>query len=291
MNIQMITATTTMRELQKKVDTISNNIANMNTVGFKSSGSTFHDLLTQNIKNQPHAQKEIGRETPYGLRVGHGAKLGQTTMRFGQGTIQETGRPLDLMIEGETGWFRTSREWVDAEGNPRAETSYTRSGAFNLQPNPNNPDQLQLVTPQGHAVLDNLGLPVSFDSDFEHMEIDSAGTVRVSYQGVNQQDLFQLSLAQIHRPDLLEAMGENRFRLTGDDQQLIDEGIITLIDLNELDASERPFSIRQGALELSNVDLTHETTELMVAQRLMQFQARSLSIADDMMGIANSIRG
>lgn len=291
MNIQMITATTTMSQLQKRVDMISNNIANMNTVGYKRRETTFQDVLTQNIKNQPHAQKEIGRETPYGLRVGHGAKLGQTTLRYGQGAVQETGRSLDLMIEGDTGWFRTLREWVDSEGNPITETSYTRSGAFHLQPNPNNAGQVQLVTPQGYAVLDNLDLPISFDSDFEHMEIDAQGRVLVSYQGYDQPQTFQLSLAQIHRPDLLESMGENRFRLTGDDQQLIDEGIITLIDLNELNANERPFAIRQGALEMSNVDLSHEMTELMVAQRLMQFQARSISIADDMMGIANSIRG
>lgn len=291
MNIQLITATTTMSQLQKKVDTISNNIANINTIGYKSREATFQELLTQNIKNQPHAQKEMGRATPYGLRIGYGSMLGQTTIRYGQGAVQETGRPLDLMIEGASGWFRTMREWVDSEGNPRTETSYTRSGAFHLQPDPNNAEQVQLVSSQGQAVLDSLDLPISFNSNFKQIEIDAEGRVKVSHEGIGQPQVFQLSLAQIHRPDLLEAMGENLFRLVGDDQQLIDEGIITLINLNELNANERPFAIRQGALEASNVDLSQEMTELMVAQRMMQFQARSISIADDMMGIANSIRG
>jgi flagellar basal-body rod protein FlgG len=292
MNIPMVTASTTLIQLQKKVDMISNNIANMNTTGYKRREATFQDVLTQTVKNQPHASKEMARETPYGLRVGHGAMLGQTTMSYAQGSVQHTGRPLDLMIEGESGWFRTLREWVDDEGNARTETFYTRSGAFHVQPNPEDDDEVRLVTSQGLPVLDADNAPIVFEGNFNNIEISSEGTIRVHYvDDTNNPVEFQLGLAQIHRPDLLEAMGENQFRLPAELIAELETPAVTLVALNELEAAERPFNVRQGALESSNVNVTQEMTELMATQKLMQFQSRSISIADDMMGLANSIRG
>jgi flagellar basal-body rod protein FlgG len=292
MNIPLITASTTLNQLQKKVDTISNNIANMNTTGYKRREATFQDVLTQTVKNQPHASKELGRQTPYGLRVGHGAILGQTTLNYAQGAVQQTGRPLDLMIEGESGWFRTLREWTDDEGNARSETNYTRSGAFHAQPDPVYNDLFRLVTAQGQPVLDEFDFPIVFDANFQNIEISSEGTIRVQYaDDPNNPEEIQLSLARIHRPDLLEAMGENSFRLPTEITDDLENPAVTVVDLRELEANEQPFKVRQGALEASNVDLSQEMSELMVTQRLMQFQSRSISIADDMMGLANSLRG
>jgi flagellar basal-body rod protein FlgG len=290
MNIPLVTAATTLNQLQKKIDTISNNIANMNTTGYKRREATFQDVLTQTVKNQPHASKEMGRVTPYGLRVGHGAILGQTTMNYAQGAVQETGRPLDLMVEGESGWFRTLREWTDEEGNARSETNYTRSGAFHTQPDPVYNDLFRLVTSQGQPVLDEFDFPIVFDANFQNIEISSEGTIRVHYaDDPNNPEEIQLSLAQIHRPDLLEAMGENSFRLPANLE--LENPAVTVVDLREMGANEQPFKVRQGALEASNVDLSQEMSELMASQRLMQFQSRSISIADDMMGLANSLRG
>jgi flagellar basal-body rod protein FlgG len=292
MNISLVTASTTLNQLQKKVDTISNNIANMNTTGYKRREATFQDVLTQTVKNQPHASKEMGRQTPYGLRIGHGAILGQTTLSYAQGSVQETGRPLDLMIEGESGWFRTLREWTDEEGNARSETNYTRSGAFHTQPDPVYNDLFRLVTSQGQPVLDQYDLPIVFDANFQNIEISSEGTIRVQYaDDPNNPEEIQLSLAQIHRPDLLQAMGENSFRLPTEITDELENPAVTVVDLREMDANEQLFTVRQGALETSNVDLSQEMSELMVTQRLMQLQSRSISIADDMMGLANSLRG
>jgi flagellar basal-body rod protein FlgG len=288
----MITASTTLNQLQKKVDTISNNIANLNTTGYKRREATFQNVLTQTVKNQPHATKEMGRQTPYGLRIGHGAMIGQTTLSYAQGSAQVTGRPLDLMIEGESGWFRTLRQWVDDEGNARTENSYTRSGAFYVQPNPADDDEVRLVTSQGLQVLDVDNSPITFEGNFKNIEISPEGTIRVHYaEDPNDPEEIQLSLAQIHRPDLLEAMGENQFRLPAELIADLETPPVTLVNLTELEANEQPFKVRQGALETSNVDLTQEMTELMATQRLMQFQSKSISIADEMAGLANSIRG
>lgn len=289
MNTSMITASNTLSQLQLKVDTIANNIANLNTVGYKRREATFQDLLTQQINQQPYPQKEMGRVTPHGLRVGYGARVGQTIYHMGQGSALVTDNPLDLMIEGENGFFRTVRTWVDDDGQTQSEIAYTRSGALQLQIDPEDPDYVRLVTPQGHALLDEEGdFPISFVQDYDTIEISPEGTIRLTYED-GQIDEYQISMVAIHRPDRLEALGDSLFRIPGDEVALENEGVLTRVDLR--DVEEKPFQIRQGALEMSNVDLTEEMMELISTQRLMQFQSRSITIADEMMGLANSIRG
>lgn len=290
MNIQMITASTTMNQLQKKVDTISHNIANVSTTGYKRREATFQEALTQNIKNQPHGQKEMARQTPYGIRVGHGAILGQTTMRYEQGSMQVTDRPLDFMLEGEKVWFRTMRTWTDEDGNPREELLYTRDGSFQLTPDQDDPTYLRLTTAQGLTVLDDLELPIQILSNYERIEMSEEGVLRVYYPGfADQPEEYALNIVQMNRPDLFEGVGENQFRLPG---ELADhEANDTIFSLDLQGADRGTVKVRQGALEMSNVDLTTEMTELMTTQRLMQFQSRSISMADEMMGLANSIRG
>jgi len=285
MNLQMITAANTLNQLQKKVDLISNNIANLNTVGYKRSEGTFQDLLTQNIKNQPHAPKEAGRVTPYGIRVGHGARISQTTMRFEQGAPQETGRALDFMIEGEGYWFRTARTWVDEQGNAQREDFYTRNGAFQLQPvsqEANAP--MRLVTNTGFPVLNQNGEEIVVPAENNQIEVDAGGNVRAVNPATGEAIAIQLGVAKINRHDLLEAVGEGQYRLPRNLAELQAEGAVEA-------ANPANFAIRQGALEMSNVDMTLEMSELMTTQRLMQFQSRAISMANDMMGIANSIRG
>jgi flagellar basal-body rod protein FlgG len=281
MNLQMVTASNTINQLQKRIDTISNNIANINTVGFKRSEATFQELLTQSIKNQPHGQKEMGRSTPFGVRVGHGMMIGQTTMRYEQGAPQETGRPLDVMIEGESTWFRTARNWVDEEGNQRTEEYFTRNGAFQLQPDVSG--GMKLVTNQGLSVLDSNGREIIVGPNSGNIQIDGQGNLVATNATNGQTQTFRLGLAAINRPDLLEPIGESQFRLAGNVAELEANGGISFQPIN--------YNVRQGALEMANVDLSQEMTELMVSQRLLQFQSRSISIADDMMGVANSIRG
>ena len=106
MNTSMITASVTMGQLQQKLDTISNNIANSNTTGYKRRESTFSDLLVQQVNNGPNARDEIGRLTPYGLRVGSGARVAQTSLVLMQGPLQTTDRELDFALTEKDQFFR-----------------------------------------------------------------------------------------------------------------------------------------------------------------------------------------
>ena len=278
MNIQMNAAATSMRELQKKIDVIANNVSNVNTTGYKRQEANFSDALTQSFDRQAGLQQEIGRVTPNGIRVGTGTKVTQTTLRAEQGSVMKTDRALDFMIQGDRGFFR-----VASEGN----TFYTRDGSFQVQPILNS-NQVNLVTSNGDSVLDINNVPIAFDADYDAIKVDENGLVEVSFSDARQPTQFQLSIADINKPNLLEKVGANRFQLPGTEAEQIANGTLRLVNLStEANGSIR---IGQGALEMSNVDLTDEMTELIATQRLFQSQGRAISFADDMMGLVNTIR-
>lgn len=280
MSIQMNTAASTMRELQKKVDVIANNISNVNTTGYKRLEANFSDTLVQSIERQAQPQQEVGRITPYGIRIGSGAKVAQTSIRSEQGSILATDRPLDFMIQGDSGYFRVASEGM---------TRYTRDGSFQLQPVLNS-NQVRLVTSSGDSVLTSNDQPIIFDGDYEAIKVSENGTIQVTYKDpLKQPAQFQLSIAKINRPNLLEKVGGNLFQLPGTEAEQIANGTLQVINLAQ--QNDRSIKIKQGALELSNVDLTEEMTELIATQRLIQSQGRAISFADDMMGLVNTIRG
>ncbi|TWT03686.1 flagellar hook-basal body protein [Planomicrobium sp. CPCC 101079] len=274
MNIQMNTAATTMRELQKKVDMIANNVSNVNTAGYKRQEANFSDALVQSIEKQANPPHEVGRQTPYGLRIGSGAIFAQTSLQTEQGTVKQTDRPLDFMIQGDSGFFRVASE---------GQTFYTRDGSFQLQPVPNS-DQVNLVTANGDSVLDSNGQPISFNGEYESIQANENGTLQVTYK--NQAlapTQIQLGIADIARPNLLEKIGGNRYQLPGTEAEQLASGNLQLGN-NEI-------KISQGALEMSNVDLTDEMTELIATQRLLESQGKAITFADDMMGLVNTMKG
>lgn len=276
----MHTAASTMRELQKKVDIIGNNISNVNTTGYKRQEANFSDTLVQSIERQAQPQHEVGRITPYGLRIGSGAKVAQTSLRSEQGSIISTDRPLDFMIQGGSGYFRVASEGM---------TRYTRDGSFQLQPVLNS-NQVRLVTSSGDSILDSNNQPIIFDGDYDGIKVDENGTIQVSIKDpLKQPAQFQLSIAKIDRPNLLEKIGGNLFQLPGNEAEQIADGTLQVINLAQ--QNDGSIKIEQGALEMSNVDLTEEMTELIATQRLIQSQGRAISFADDMMGLVNTIRG
>lgn len=276
----MNTASNTMGELQKKIDSIANNIANVNTNGYKRQEASFSDALVQSIEKQVGPQNEIGRITPYGLRIGTGAILSQTATRNEQGSIRQTDRPLDFMIQGESAYFR-----VASEGN----TFYTKDGSFQVQPVLNS-NQVSLVTANGDAVLGADNQPIVFDNDYDSIQLTGNGTLEISYKDPAKQAAeIQLGIAQINRPNSLEKIGDNLLRLTGTEAEQLANGNLELIDLSQ--QNDGSISIKQGALEASNVELADEMTELIATQRLFQSQGRAISYADDMMGLVNTIKG
>ncbi|MFD1032803.1 flagellar hook-basal body protein [Metaplanococcus flavidus] len=279
MNIQMNSAASSMRELQKKIDTIANNIANVNTTGYKRQEANFADALVQSFEKQagPH---EVGRQTPNGIRIGAGATVSQIALRTNQGSAVQTGRELDFMITGENGYFR-----VESEGN----AYYTKNGSFQLEPDAAG-NQLNLVTDNGESILGANNQPITFDNDYDTITVNENGTLEVTYKTAGKPaDAFQLSIAEINRPDLLQKTGSNLYELPGTEAEQVANG--TLQVLNLADGNDGTIKVGQGALEMSNVDLTNEMTELIATQRLLQSQSKAISFADDMRGLVNTIRG
>lgn len=276
----MNTASNTMGELQKKIDLIGNNIANVNTTGYKRQEASFSDALVQSIEKQVGQKNEVGRTTPFGLRVGAGAILSQTAVRNEQGSIRQTDRPLDFMIQGESAYFRVASE---------ENTFYTKDGSFQVQPVPNS-SQVSLVTANGDTVLGADNQPILFGADYKDIQLAGNGSLTISYKDPTKQPTeIQMGIAQINRQNSLEKIGENRFRLTGTEAEQVANGNLRLIDLSQ--QTNGTIGIKQGALEMSNVDLADEMTELITTQRLFQSQGRAISYADDMMGLVNTIKG
>ena len=143
MNIQMNAASSSMRELQKKIDMIANNVANVNTTGYKKQEANFADTPPHSVNKQAGPANDIGRSTPNGLRIGGGTLLSDGITRHSLGQMQETGRELDFAIDSPNSYFRTSNE----EG-----IYYTRNGSFQAEPIPGS-GRLALVTATLHPGL------------------------------------------------------------------------------------------------------------------------------------------
>ena len=276
----MLTASNTLGQLQKQMDVISHNIANVDTTGYKKQSATFTDLLVQQFHNQPDAANERGRLTPNGIRQGSGAKLAQIMTIMTQGGLKTTERELDAAFTKEGQFFRIS---VQTESG--MEVQYTRDGSFYVTPVSDN--ELMLVTSDGNPVLDENNDLIVINGQAKEYKISPNGSMIVSMDNGNEQS-FNLGVSLVNKPQFLELKGNNLLGLpenVADFNVEIDE-IVT--ELTGLDRDQ--ISIQQGALEQSNVDISKEMTDLIQVQRSYQFQARSINMADQMLGLINGIR-
>lgn len=288
MNNSLINAAVSMNGLQQKLDTIANNIANVNTDGFKKKEVSFIDILTS-TNRQLTAFQLPGRLTPNGMNEGWGSRISQVQISMKQGNFQHTKQPLDMAIEGN-GLFELGLGQPDANGNVVYSRAWTRNGAFKLATNPNNPEILFLVTADGHRVMNRENNPIQVPVN-HRLIVDSFGNILAKSELDPQQEpinLGQFKLVGVMRPQLLENIGENLF--------VLPEGIVAedevLVDLDAYNASgAAPIGVRQGSLEQSNVDLSVEMAELISAQRAYQLSSRAVSSSDTMMNLANNLRG
>nr|WP_306220419.1 flagellar hook-basal body protein [Cohnella sp. WQ 127256] len=276
----MITASVSMGALQYKLDMLADNMANMNTAGYKRKSAAFEDIMTS---LNPHTEdfNQAGRRTPLGFTQGWGARLASLQTDMTQGPLSETGLMTDLAIEGN-GLFEV-RTTGDI-GGPRA---FTRSGPFQLTPAANG-DRL-LVTNSGQHVVANTGngegfvrVPAGYDLS---VAIDGTLTA-VSSEGVAPIQLGSLKLVEVTNSDLLRTVADNLFG--------IPEGVNpnnVVRDAALLPNGERNVSVRQGFIEQSNVNMADEMTDLMIVQRAYQLTARAISSSEQMMGMANNLRG
>ncbi len=255
MNTSFNIATTGIRSYQGKLDTIANNIANVDKTGFKRREATFSENLAVSIQNQSKPGRELGRTSPNGIRTTYGSRIGSTALDITQGGSNQTDNPYDLMLIGN-GYFQVLRTTGDNQ-----EIHYTKNGSFHSTPV--GTDRFQLVNDHGDVLLDRNGNPI---------ESPIAGSFQVSENGTIASTGQQIGIVTISNPQLLKEEG-GVYRLQG--------GAATTMNQN--------FQIKQGYIETSNVQLNKEMTEMIKAQRGLQASSRALSYADQMMGIANSI--
>lgn len=268
-------AAVTMNQLQKQLDIIGHNLANSQTAGYKSRQAEFSSLLFQQMNNLTDPENARGRVTPDGIRVGTGARLGAINNQLGIGAVQTTNRDLDTMLLNEYDFFQ-----VEVMENGANEIRYTRDGAFYL--NPVNDTEVMLVTRDGHPVIGTNG-PIQFNRNFDGIDINEDGTIVVK-RGADTEVVGTLNVVRIDRPRILEAAGDNYFRLPDLDALGYNFGDI----VNAIPVGER--IIQSKALEMSNVSIQDEMTRLITAQRSYQFNARTITMADQMQGLINQLR-
>ncbi|WP_220478596.1 MULTISPECIES: flagellar hook-basal body protein [Bacillaceae] len=278
----MITSTNTLSQLQLKLDTISSNIANVDTTGYKRKEANFTDLLVQQFNNQPDVSREIGRLTPNGIRQGTGAKLGQTQLSLTQGSLKTTNRSLDVALTKPDLFF--SVRVSDQSGE---NIRYTRDGAFFMTPVNGNDQQVMLVTGAGNPVLDEFNRPIVVNGNVTDVSISENGQIKVETSNRGTQ-FFEMGIVSVKKPQFMEQLGGNLLALPANFNELNVnvEDILTSLT----GGLRNEISVTQGALESSNVNLSKEMSNLIMVQRQYQFQSRAITMADQMQGLVNSIR-
>lgn len=267
-------ATVTMNQLQQQIDMIGHNLANSQTAGYKSRQAEFSSLLFQHINNLSDPENARNRITPDGIRVGSGARLGAINSNLSLGAIQTTERDLDAVLRNENHYFQ-----IEVEENGVQEMRYTRDGSFYLQPVGND---VILVTKDGHPVYGMNG-PIRFARNFDSIQLNDNGAIIVK-RGAQYENVGTLAIAEINRPRILEATGDNLFQLPN--LAALGLNFNDIVQTVEVDTAV----IRSGALEMSNVDIAEQMTQLINAQRSYQFNSRTITMADQMQGLVNQLR-
>lgn len=276
MSRTMIQAAVTMNQLQNKLDVIGNNLANSQTTGYKNRQANFSSLMFQQMNNLTDPRNAEGRLTPDGIRIGTGAKLGAINSNMQLGALRTTDRALDTALLDPSHLYQ-----VQVIENGVTETRYTRDGAFYLSP-VNNNQQVMLTNSDGNPVLGING-PIVIDEGFDDITLLPNGEIRVT-RGTTTEIAGRIAVVEAVRPHLLEATGENLFRLPN----VAELGFNIAEIIQPVGQNEQ--ILKSGALEASNVDMSQEMSELIMTQRAYQFNARTISMSDQMLGLINQLR-
>ncbi len=256
---------------QKHLDSIANNLANVNTVGFKNERTEFKSLLYQTI--QTRSTSANGATKPIGAQVGLGTRTASITTEFRQGAFEDTGNELDFAISGD-GFFQVE----DGSGD----IYYTRDGSFNLVPDENG--RLTLVTSDGWYVLDSNGNHITYPQNVTSPQVyvDANGNFAYATEdGTIEYLNQQLALYQFANPAGLEKIGSNCYNITEVSGDPMQEGVV-----NGLITS----TVRQGYLEMSSVSVADEMVDMIVTQRAYEMNSKAITTADTMMEQANQLK-
>lgn len=250
----LYTAATGMAAMQVNVDTIANNLANVNTTGFKATRLRFEDLLYQQIGDRQAARR--------GAQNGMGVAPARTELSFIQGDLKDTGIRTNIAINGP-GFFQVAM--------PDGSIGYTRDGSFGVDHNG------QLVTASGYQMEPIVGVPMEAEPD--SLTISPEGLITCRINGTTEV-LGELELARFSNPEGLAAIGSNVFQAT------VNSGapIIGTPGSNNIGL------VTQGSIEGSNVSVMNEMIEMINAQRAFESVSKVISTSDEMLGIANAMR-
>ncbi len=257
------TAASGMIGQQFNIDTIANNLANVNTTGFKQNRSDFEDLLYQTLRVPGTPATEVTL-VPTGIQVGHGVRPAATQKIFTQGALQATGNVTDLAIEGE-GFFRV----LLYDGS----YGYTRDGSFKIDAGG------QVVNSNGYRLMPEVILPEGFIR--ESLTISQDGRVTVKIAGIDDPiEVGQFETYRFINPSGLLAIGQNLFKVTNATGNVI--------------AGRPGFDgmgkVIQKFLEMSNVSVVQEMVNMIVAQRAYETNSKAIQTSDSMLATANSLK-
>lgn len=254
------TAATGMSAQQTNIDIISNNLANVNTAGYKKSRADFQDIFYQ-ILDPSGVSESQDAQVPTGISIGLGTQLAAVQKIYETGEIKSTENPLDLAIEGD-GFFQVSM--------PDGSVAYTRDGSFKKD------SQGRMVTSNGFALSPEITIPAEATS----ISVGSDGTVSITLPGDSTvQELGQIQLAKFLNPAGLTNLGRN---LLGASAASGDPTI-------ETPGQNGLGIIAQRYLEMSNVQVIEEMVNMITAQRAYEVNSKAIQTADNMLSIANNI--
>ena len=255
----LFTAASGMKAQQLKVDSIANNIANVNTNGYKKTSAEFEDMYYEKVRSGTGATTQ-GTTAANTVEVGHGARASQVRRDFGQGGMQQTGNPSSMAIDGK-GFFAV----IDAEG----QELYTRNGNFSVDA------QGTLVLPNGMALADAIQIPTETD-DFG---IAANGEVTATIDGESQV-LGQIQLRTFTNPAGLDALGGGLYQGT------ISSGTAQTGAPDTAGVGK----VAGGYLEMSNVDVAEELIAMIQAQRAYELTGKVIETSDEMLQATNQLK-
>ena len=265
MSVQTLyTAATGMSSMETRLDVIANNLANVQTIGFKKDRANFETLFYRHEK-MPGAEDSTGQYTPTGISIGLGSKVSSVQSDFSQGAFEVTDEELDVAIVGQ-GFFQVQ--------DPNGDTVYTRAGKFSKNAN-------------GDLVISSANIgrllqpPITIPIDAMNIVISAAGIVSVRQPGSQTlSQIGQIELGQFVNPAGLLKLGENLYSETDA------SGTVTLGNPGQ----DGVGTLQQGALEASNVNPVQELIGLITTQRAFELNSKAVQVGDEMMQIVANLR-
>ncbi len=254
-----------MKNLQLKIDTISNNLSNVNTTGFKGQRLEFKDIMYDQMVQKEQIQNE---GSPVPLEIGHGVMSAATLRDFTTGNLQQTDNQFDIAISGDH-FFNVVNE--------NGELRYTKDGSFKVA---STDEGMKLVTTEGFYVQNADGADIVLGNNVKEFMVDSVGNMKVKRAGEEEyENIGTIGLSKFVNPAGLEAEGKNLYKATKASGTPIN-------GIEDIDDTE----VMQGFLEGSNVEIVDEMINLITAERAYEINSKSIQTADRLLEIANNIK-